>query len=148
MKIFAIVAVIFVFIFLCTGCVRISAKFPVSRDRLASSLDIAEIGINVLFRFAEREGADVTAAREQSAAAFMFLRSLLVLEFRSIGKKDLDQATVALRDVASAAVRLCRAVEVDEEVILLHERYIDRAFDMLGVLLDVLPEEKPNQSGM
>ena len=60
----------------------------------------------------------------------------------------MDQATVALRDVASAAVRLCRAVEVDEEVILLHERYIDRAFDMLGVLLDVLPEEKPNQSGM
>ena len=148
MKILAVVTIVVALAVLLAGCVTMSLKVPVSRDRLAAALNLSEVGINVLFRFAERNGADVSAAREQSADAFAFLRSLLVLEFRSIGKKDLDQATVALRDVASAAVRLCRAVEVDEEVILLHERYIDRAFDMLGVLLDVLPEEKPNQSGM
>lgn len=140
MKIFAIVAVIFVFIFLCTGCVTISAKFPVSRDRLASSLDIAEIGINVLFRFAERNGSDVRDAREQSAAAFMFVRSLLVLEFRSIERKDLAYAIEELRAVAASAARLCRALEVDEAIVALHEQHVERALDTLDVLLAALPE--------
>lgn len=140
MKIFAIVAVIFVFIFLCTGCVTISAKFPVSRDRLASSLDIAEIGINVLFRFAERNGSDVRDAREQSAAAFMFVRSLLVLEFRSIERKDLAYAIEELRAVAASAARLCRALEVDEAIVALHEQHVERALDTLGLVLAALPE--------
>lgn len=140
MKIFAIVAVIFVFIFLCTGCVTISAKFPVSRDRLASSLDIAEIGINVLFRFAERNGSDVRDAREQSAAAFAFVRSLLVLEFRSIEREDLAYAIEELRAVAASAARLCRAMEVDEAIVALHEQHVERALDTLGLVLAALPE--------
>lgn len=147
MKIFAIVTIFVALAVLLAGCITMT-KVPVSRDRLAAALNLSEVGINVLFRFAERNGADVSAAREQSADAFAFLRSLLVLELKNIDRQDMRHAIDDLRDVASSAVRLCRAVEVDEEVILLHERYIDRAFDMLGVLLDVLPEEKPNQSGM
>lgn len=140
MKIFAIVAVIFVFIFLCTGCVTISAKFPVSRDRIAAALDISEVGINILFRFAENRGAEVADAREKSSAAFAFVRSLLVLEFRSIERKDLAYAIEELRAVAASAARLCRALEVDEAIVALHEQHVERALDTLGLLLAALPE--------
>lgn len=140
MKILAVVTIVVALAVLLAGCVTMSLKVPVSRDRIASSLDIAEIGINVLFRFAERNGSDVRDAREQSAAAFMFVRSLLVLEFRSIERKDLAYAIEELRAVAASAARLCRALEVDEAIVALHEQHVERALDTLGLVLAALPE--------
>lgn len=125
---------------LLTGCVTTSLKVPVSRDRIAAALDISEVGINILFRFAENRGAEVADAREKSSAAFAFVRSLLVLEFRSIERKDLAYAIEELRAVAASAARLCRALEVDEAIVALHEQHVERALDTLGLVLAALPE--------
>lgn len=143
MKILAVVTIVVALAVLLAGCVTMSLKVPVSRDRIAAALDISEVGINILFRFAENrgaEGAEVADAREKSSAAFAFVRSLLVLEFRSIERKDLAYAIEELRAVAASAARLCRALEVDEAIVALHEQYVERALDTLGLVLAALPE--------
>ena len=138
MKIFVVVTIAVAFTMLIAGCVTMTLKVPVSRDRIAAALDISEVGINILFRFAENRGANVAEAREQSTAAFAFVRSLLVLEFRSIERKELMRAIEQLRAVASAAARLCRALEVDESLIALHEHYITRAIETLSALAETM----------
>lgn len=140
MKIFVIVTVAVALTVLFAGCVTMTLKVPVSRDRIAAALDISEVGINILFRFAENRGAEVADAREKSSAAFAFVRSLLVLEFRSIERKDLAYAIEELRAVAASAARLCRALEVDEAIVALHEQHVERALDTLGLVLAALPE--------
>ncbi len=140
MKIFVIVTIVVALTVLFAGCVTMTLKVPVSRDRIAAALDISEVGINILFRFAENRGAEVADAREKSSAAFAFVRSLLVLEFRSIERKDLAYAIEELRAVAASAARLCRALEVDEAIVALHEQHVERALDTLGLVLAALPE--------
>lgn len=140
MKILAVVTIVVALAVLLAGCVTMSLKGPVSRDRIAAALDISEVGINILFRFAENRGAEVADAREKSSAAFAFVRSLLVLEFRSIERKDLAYAIEELRAVAASAARLCRALEVDEAIVALHEQHVERALDTLGLVLAALPE--------
>lgn len=140
MKFFVVVTVAVALTVLFAGCVTMSIKVPVSRDRLAAALDISEAGINILYRLAENRGANVAEAREQSTAAFAFVRSLLVLEFRSIERKELMRAIEQLRAVASSAARLCRALEVDEAIVALHEQHVERALDTLGLVLAALPE--------
>lgn len=140
MKFFVVVTVAVALTVLFAGCVTMTLKVPVSRDRIAAALDISEVGINILFRFAENRGAEVADAREKSSAAFAFVRSLLVLEFRSIERKDLAYAIEELRAVAASAARLCRALEVDEAIVALHEQYVERALDTLGLVLAALPE--------
>lgn len=140
MKFFVVVTVAVALTVLFAGCVTMTLKVPVSRDRIAAALDISEVGINILFRFAENRGAEVADAREKSSAAFAFVRSLLVLEFRSIERKDLAYAIEELRAVAASAARLCRALEVDEAIVALHEQHVERALDTLGLVLAALPE--------
>lgn len=138
MKILAVVTIVVALAVLLAGCVTMSLKVPVSRDRIAAALDISEVGINILFRFAENRGAEVADAREKSSAAFAFVRSLLVLEFRSIERKDLAYAIEELRAVAASAARLCRALEVDEAIVALHEHYITRAIETLSALAETM----------
>ena len=138
MKIFVVVTVAVALTVLFAGCVTMTLKVPVSRDRIAAALDISEVGINILFRFAENRGAEVADAREKSSAAFAFVRSLLVLEFRSIERKDLAYAIEELRAVAASAARLCRALEVDEAIVALHEHYITRAIETLSALAETM----------
>lgn len=136
MKILAVVTIVVALAVLLAGCVTMSLKVPVSRDRIAAALDISEIGIHVLFRIAEREGADVTAAREQSAAVFAYMRALLQLEFKSINQQDLRLAIDDLRAVVAATADLCRSFGIDEKTVSLHERYIERTLDALEIMLD------------
>ena len=95
MKFFVVVTVAVALTVLFAGCVTMSIKVPVSRDRIAAALDISEVGINILYRLAENRGANVAEAREQSTAAFAFVRSLLVLEFRSFIVTGNPSAVVA-----------------------------------------------------
>ena len=123
---------------LLTGCVTMSLKVPVSRDRIAAALDISEIGINVLFRIAERKGADTTEAHEQFTAVFAYMRALLQLEFKSINQQDLRLAIDDLRAVVAATAELCRSSGVDESLVLRHEHYITRAIETLSALAETM----------
>lgn len=142
MKILAVVTIVVALAVLLAGCITMTVKVPVSRDRLAAALNLSEVGINVLFRFAERNGADVSAAREQSAAAFAFLRSLLVLELKNIDRQDMRHAIDDLRAVAASAVDLCRSFGIDEKTVSLHERYIERTLDALEIMLDATTKKR------
>lgn len=142
MKLFFALALVAIIAVALTGCITVRPSTPLNRERIAYAVDVGEVGVSLLLGWAEHRGHDVSTPREHAAATFTLIRSLVDANFKGTNKEELEAAIADLRQVSTAAVNLCLAVEVNPELITLAEQYAIRALDALEQVLQWLPEVK------